>query len=267
MTRFVAGLEYKGTGYSGWQKQHSQIMTIADHIEQALSRVANHPIKIIAAGRTDKGVHATQQVIHFDSDSERQAHHWLRGANSYLPYGMRLSWAASTHDTFHARFSATYRRYVYLIYNHKNEPGLLREYCDWQYLPLDIEAMAQAAKSLIGYHDFNAFRSTDCQSPTSQRQIDSACITKSQRWIMFDIQANAFLHKMVRMLVAELIAIGKGQHPPERMMHLIQLGHRQHKPVARPSGLFLTEVGYPEKWQLPIGATEDQWIHQLAAKR
>ena len=262
MVKLAAAIEYKGSDYSGWQKQLQQ-RTVASLTEQALARVANHAVHLVVAGRTDRGVHATQQVVHFESNSQRTESNWLTGSNGYLPADIRLLWVKPVSDDFSARFSALYRRYIYIINNSWAEPGLLRDYCDWQYQPLDHQAMQQAASLIQGTHDFNVFRSTDCQAKTSNRTVDFAHIRRQGNWIQFDIQANAFLHKMVRMLVAELIIIGKGYQQPKYMQELLKLKERRQKPVAKPSGLFLCEVGYPEHWQLPIISAKKQWIYQL----
>lgn len=264
MARLAAAIEYKGSHYSGWQQQIEQ-KTVAVATEQALSRVANHDVHLIVAGRTDRGVHASQQVVHFESNSQRTERNWLTGTNGYLPADIRLMWVTIVDDDFHARFSATYRRYIYIINNCHSEPSLLREYCDWQYLQLDHQAMQQAASLIQGEHDFNAFRSTDCQATTSNRTVTFAHVRRQGNWIQFDIQANAFLHKMVRMLVAELIIIGKGYQQPQHMQELLMLQERRQKPTAKPSGLFLCEVGYPERWQLPIISAEKQWMYQLGS--
>ena len=265
MVKLAAAVEYRGCNYSGWQKQPDQL-TVAGLLEKALSRVANHEVAIVVAGRTDLGVHASQQIIHFESNSQRTENNWLIGGNGHLPKDIRLLWVVPVSDDFHARFSATYRRYIYLINNSKAEPGLLREYCDWQYLELDHQAMHQAASFVHGEHDFNAFRSTDCQAKTSNRTVDFANVRRQGDWIQFDIQANAFLHKMVRMLVAELIIVGKGYQNPQYIQGLLKLKERRQKPVAKPSGLFLCEVGYAKHWQLPITSAEKQWIYQLGKK-
>lgn len=251
--RWALSIEYDGSAYHGWQNQaHSTAATVQNAVERALSLVADHPVTVTCAGRTDRGVHALAQVVHFDTTAIRQPHAWLMGCNHFLPADIRVLWAQSVPAEFHARYSATARRYCYLIYNHPIRPALTRQHVTWFSTPLDAEKMAQASQYLLGEHDFSAFRSADCQSRTPQRCIDTLRVYRNNTLIHIEIQANAFLHHMVRNIVGVLKEIGQGKRPPQWAQQVLLGRARSGAGVtAPPNGLYLTHVHYPDHWQLP----------------
>lgn len=248
MIRIVAGIEYDGSAYHGWQKQASPpLHTLQLQCEKALSHIANHPISVTCAGRTDKGVHALEQIIHFDTDADRAMHAWVSGTNHLLPPDMRLLWAQPIDHSFHARYSAIYRRYRYILYNHPVRPALLQNRVSWYTMLLNVEKMIAGAQFLLGEHDFSAFRGADCQAKTTLRRVDHLQITQQREFIFLEIQANAFLHHMVRNIVGVLLAIGKGEQEPiwaQKVLHSRQ--RSQGWITAAPEGLYLIKVGYPE---------------------
>ena len=212
--RIALGLSYDGSAYHGWQSQQG-ISTVQQRLEAALTRVANHDIVLTCAGRTDAGVHATGQVVHFDSDANRTEYSWVFGANANLSHDIRVNWAKIVSPTFHSRFSAVRRRYRYVVFNHSIRPGILRNAVGWCYQPLDVSLMQHGSRYLIGEHDFSAFRGAGCQSSSPVRQIYSLDITRNQYMIVIDITANAFLLHMVRNIVGVLMAVGCGDQAPE----------------------------------------------------
>ena len=197
--RVALGIEYDGTSYNGWQRQKTGL-GVQQRVEEALGVVANHPVEVICAGRTDTGVHATDQVVHFDTDSERSERGWLLGANTNLPDDINVSWVALVADDFHARFSATSRSYRYLILNRLQRSALHRHRAWWVYEPLDAERMHAAAQRLLGEHDFSAFRAAGCQANTAVRNMTHISVSREGDWITLDVTANAFLQHMVRKL-------------------------------------------------------------------
>lgn len=249
--RLALGVEYKGSSYSGWQRQlHSS--SVQQNIELALSRVANAEIKVICAGRTDAGVHAMEQVIHFDSEIIRPAKSWVLGANTHLPFDIRVLWAVSVEEEFHARFSAEQRSYQYVILNRLVRPGFFHKLVTHEYRPLDIMLMQQAANYLIGKHNFNSYRAKHCQSKTPIRTVHKLEVTRKGNFVIIEFVANAFLHHMVRNISGVLITIGCGEKKPEWANEILLLEDRQHKGVtASPDGLYLTSVQYPNKYALP----------------
>lgn len=255
--RIAAAIEYKGTAYHGWQAQHpagttKEIHTLQTHCEQALSQIANHPVSVVCAGRTDKGVHALAQIIHFDTTAVRDMHAWVMGGNHYLPADIRLLWAKSVPPDFHARYTAIARCYRYIIYNHPIRPALFKHQVSWHPIPLDIEKMRAGAAFLLGEHDFSAFRGADCQAHTTRRRIDSLTLQQKGAFILVDIQANAFLHHMVRNIVGVLFAIGQQTQPPSWAKMVLESKKRSAGGItAPPQGLYLTQVHYPPHWEIP----------------
>lgn len=249
--RIALGVEYDGHGFCGWQYQdHSP--SVQEEVEKALSKVANQPIKVICAGRTDTGVHATEQVIHIDTDAERTMRAWVYGANANLPKGVAVLWATPVADDFHARFSAVRRRYRYVIFNRNVRPTFLAWRTSWDYRPLDEKRMAEAAKVLIGEHDFSSYRAQGCQAKSPVRTIYRLDVTRSEELIFIDIEANAFLHHMVRNIAGVLMAIGAGEQPVDWARQVLEYQDRTLGGVtAPPSGLYLTQVYYPESFDLP----------------
>ncbi|MBS1209610.1 MAG: pseudouridine synthase [Proteobacteria bacterium] len=251
MVRLALGVEYCGTGFEGWQAQtHGR--TVQNVLETAIGRIAAEPVAVVCAGRTDTGVHAAVQVAHFDTSAIRPATAWVRGVNAHLPDGVAVNWASEVDDSFHARFSATARRYRYVLLNRPVRSALLNGRVGWFHAPLDVEQMSQAAALLEGVHDFSAFRAAGCQAKSPVRDLRLAQVQRKGEWIVFDFEANAFLHHMIRNLVGALVYIGKGAYPPEWMGELLQLRDRRlSPPTFSPHGLYLAGVEYPDNWNLP----------------
>lgn len=249
--RYAAGIEYCGAEYSGWQRQkHAE--SIQAHVEAALSKVADQPIEVICAGRTDAGVHANYQVIHFDSDAARENHSWLFGCNSNLPRDISLSWLKAVPDEFHARFSALKRRYRYLILNRPARPGIMQQYVTWECRPLDIDGMSKAAECLLGEHDFTSFRAAACQAKSPVRHVYDLKLSKTGSLIEMSIEANAFLHHMVRNIAGVLITVGTGKESVAWVKEVLQAKNRECAGVTAPaSGLSLIAVEYPAEYALP----------------
>ncbi|MDZ7839782.1 MAG: tRNA pseudouridine(38-40) synthase TruA [Gammaproteobacteria bacterium] len=252
--RIAVGVEYKGTAFSGWQSQ-TGVRTVQDCVEQALSRVADHPVRVVTAGRTDAGVHATGQVVHFDTGSARPGYSWLRGANSHLPADVRILWTRPVPETFHARFRAVERAYRYVLYSDVSRPAILGGLCTWVYPDLDVRPMQEAASSLLGRHDFSAFRAAGCQAKSPWRTIRRVALSQSGPWLWLDIAADAFLQHMVRNIVGALIPVGRGERPPEWPGQVLEGADRTRAGVtAPPEGLYLTAVRYSEEFALPAPA-------------
>lgn len=248
--RIALGVEYDGSQYHGWQAQ-TGLHTIQQVIENALSKVADAPVSVICAGRTDTGVHATNQVIHFDTEKERSARSWVHGANSFLPKDVCIKWAREMPEDFHARYSALSRRYRYVIYNGSVRPALLRSAVTWQYRQLDHRSMNEAAQHLIGELDFTSFRSIECQSKTPMRNVHQIQVTRSVDLVIIDITANAFLHHMVRNIAGVLIAVGSGKRPEKWVKEVLLAKDRKlGAETAPPYGLYLINVIYPERFSV-----------------
>jgi tRNA pseudouridine38-40 synthase len=251
MPRFAAGLEYDGRAYSGWQFQPG-LNTVQDVVQRALSRVADSPVEVMCAGRTDAGVHASAQVLHFDSAAARNERAWRLGANTYLPNDVSLVWVREVPGHFHARFSATARSYRYLILNRDSRPGLAMGRATWERRPLDVERMHAAAQALVGEHDFSAFRAIECQAHSPVRRVERLAVTREGEWVRLDITANAFLHHMVRNVAGLLMSVGQGESPPERVASVLAGRDRKvNAATALPDGLYLVAVRYPAEFGLP----------------
>jgi tRNA pseudouridine38-40 synthase len=250
--RIALGLEYCGAGFHGWQSQ-PQGNTVQDVLEVALAQIAGESLGVICAGRTDAGVHATQQVVHFDTCIERPLSAWVRGVNSHLPSGVAVRWAQLVSDDFHARFSARGRRYRYLLVNRAQRPGLWQGRVGWFHLPLDIELMQSAAQRLVGEHDFSAFRAANCQAKTPVKNLSRAEISIRGNLIVFDFEASAFLHHMVRNLVGTLVYIGKGRKSQAGSTNCCWPGiaSRRLLPFRR-MGLYFRGPVYEPHWNLPV---------------
>lgn len=251
MTRIAVGVEYNGTPYCGWQYQdHSPSVQV--DVEKAFSKVANHPVRVICAGRTDTGVHATEQVIHFDTTAERSEYSWVFGANANLPDAVSILWAKQISEEFHARFSAIRRRYRYVILNRRIRPALLAHRAVWEYRPLDEKLMSEAAAFLKGEHDFSSYRALACQAKSPVRTLYQLDVSRQGELIFLDLEANAFLHHMVRNIAGVLMTIGAGEQPPEWAKQVLEHCDRTLGGVtAPPGGLYLTGVDYPEEFDLP----------------
>ena len=208
--RYALGVEYDGKNYCGWQRQKS-VVSVQQKVEQALSKIADEPIEVVCAGRTDTGVNATNQIIHFDTTKNRKAVAWTLGVNTHLPHDIAITWVKAVNDDFHARFSATARRYRYIIYNHKLRPAILSQGISHCHHFLDEQLMHQGAQHLVGKHDFTSFRTVHCQSHSPVRTIEHCQITRQGDYLIVDIKANAFLHHMVRNIVGSLMRVGQSQ--------------------------------------------------------
>ncbi|MDH5179531.1 MAG: tRNA pseudouridine(38-40) synthase TruA [Gammaproteobacteria bacterium] len=251
MARIAVGIEYNGAPYCGWQYQdHSPSVQV--EVEKALGKVANHALRVVCAGRTDTGVHATEQVIHFDTTVERNEHSWVFGANANLPDSISVLWAVPVSDEFHARFSAVRRRYRYVIINRRIRPALLSQRAVWEYRPLDEKRMQAAADYLKGEHDFSSYRALACQAKSPVRTLYQLDVSRQGELVFLDLEANAFLHHMVRNIAGVLMTIGAGEKPPEWAKEVLELRDRTLGGVtAPPGGLYLTGVDYPEQFDLP----------------
>ncbi|MGH8461047.1 MAG: tRNA pseudouridine(38-40) synthase TruA [Stenotrophobium sp.] len=251
MARWAAGIEYLGTGYGGWQAQ-KQVRSVQETVEAALSRIADHTLRVSCAGRTDAGVHAFQQVVHFDTQAERSAYAWLLGANSILPPEISLRWVQPVSLDFHARYSATARHYRYVIHNHRARSALLTHRAAWWPLTLDAQAMHEAAQALVGTHDFTAFRHSQCQSPTPVRNLQRINVYRQDEFVVMDICANAFLHHMVRNIIGALSAVGLGRQPMAWIAEVLASRDRAQAGLkAPPDGLYFVGPEYPPAFDIP----------------
>lgn len=249
--RIALGIEYDGAQFFGWQRQRD-VATVQECLEAALTQVANHKVDVFCAGRTDAGVHGTGQVVHFDTESVRGERGWTMGINANLPDAIAVTWMKEVPDDFHARFSATARRYKYVIYNEKLRPGILNKGLSHYHMPLNADDMQQAAQCLLGENDFSSFRAAQCQSNSPNRFVHFVNVTRKGSYIVIDIKANAFVHHMVRNIAGSLIAVGKGDKPIEWMAEVLAKKDRtQAAETAKPNGLYLIDVDYPEEFNLP----------------
>ena len=253
--RIALGIEYDGTDFLGWQRlTHGN--TVQGAVESALSFVAAHPVEVTCAGRTDAGVHARCQVVHFDSDSERSARAWTLGANSRLPSSVAVLWAQAVADDFHARYSARARRYRYRIVNRPVRAALEARQAAWERVPLDIDVLRAAVPALIGEHDFTAFRTVACQAKSASRSVREIAIARAGEDVTIEIEANAFLHHMVRNIVGSLLPIGRGEKQPEWLAELLTGRDRANAgPTAPAAGLTFLGPRYPASWNLPAEVT------------
>lgn len=250
--RIALGVEYKGARYRGWQRQQPGVRSVQETLEAALSKVAAAPISVSCAGRTDAGVHASGQVVHFDSPVERPLKAWVLGANANLPPDISVTWVQPVSDAFHARFSAMARRYRYVIYNDPIRPAHLAEEVTWNHRPLDIQRMREAAQVLIGTHDFTSFRAKECQAKSPIKTVHHLRLWQNDRLLVLDIRANAFLHHMVRNIAGVLMAVGCGDRPVEWVAEVLAARERRQGGVtAHPFGLYLVRVEYPDDLQVP----------------
>ncbi len=249
--RVALGIEYDGAGYYGWQRQR-EVNSIQQELETALSRVAGHQVEVFCAGRTDAGVHATGQVVHFDSTAVRDEKAWVMGTNAHLPHNIAVRWARDVPDDFHARFSATARRYRYVIYNSKFRPAILNAGLSHYHQQLDISLMQQAAPCLLGEQDFTSFRAVQCQSKTPFRNIHHLELYRTGNYIVLDIKANAFLHHMVRNITGSLLEVGMKRQAPEWIAQLLAAKDRTlAAATAKAGGLYLVDVDYPSHYAIP----------------
>ena len=256
--KIAAGVEYCGIRFSGWQRQ-KHASGVQQHVEKALSFVAAEKINVHCAGRTDTGVHALHQVIHFETRVHREPHSWVFGANANMVPDISLLWAIQVKDDFHARYSACGRRYRYLILNRTTRPGVNSGFTAWEHRHLNVDMMSAAAEYLIGEHDFSSFRGGGCQSKSPIREIRELTVTKRGEYIIIDIRANAFLMHMVRNIAGVLSAVGAGEHGPEWVKEVLSARDREKGGVtAPPQGLYLMDVDYPEEYGIP-GRAAPAW--------
>ena len=246
--KFALGIEYDGSRFAGWQMQKHGTRTVQECVEIALSSVANQSVQVVCAGRTDTGVHATGQVVHFECDSPRQEKAWVMGVNTQLPDDISSIWAQPVADDFSARFSATARQYRYIILNRQARPAILNKKVTWKHGGFNVDAMHKAAQSLLGEQDFTSFRSSACQADHAMRNVHWVKVSREGDYIYIDIEANAFLHHMVRNIVGSLIMIGQGVEAVSWMSDLMRCKDRnQAGPTAPADGLYMVKVSYPQE--------------------
>lgn len=243
--KIALGVEYMGSDFHGWQLQKSGIRTVQQVVEVALSSVANHPVRVFCSGRTDAGVHAVEQVIHFETTADREDKAWLFGGNVNLPADVNFVWAKCVNDDFHARFNAYARQYHYKIHNTKVRSAIIDKHSLWEPRVLNLDAMQEAGGYLLGEHDFSAFRGSLCQAKSPIKTIEFITITKQDDNILLDIKANAFLHHMVRNIVGTLLKIGKGERPVEWIQEVLDSKDRREAgATAQPQGLYFIKAFY-----------------------
>lgn len=249
--RIALGVEYDGGPYCGWQSQ-ADVPSVQDTLQAALGQIADEHISVIAAGRTDTGVHALEQVVHFDTLAERPLTAWVRGTNAALPASIAVRWAHPVPDEFHARFSAHERSYRYLLVNRPVRSAIHAGKAGWFHAPLDLATMQAAAKCLLGEHDFSAFRSSECQAKSPVKHLHRLDMRREGELLIFDLSADAFLHHMVRNIIGCLVYVGKGKHPPDWMKDILESRNRDlAAPTFAPDGLYLRRIQYEAKWGLP----------------
>lgn len=265
MPRFALGLEYDGRAFAGWQAQ-PHALGVQTALERALSFVADHPIEVLAAGRTDAGVHAAMQVVHFDAQVQRSERGWVLGANTHLPEAVSALWAREVPEGFHARYSAQSRSYRYVILNRAGRTSLERERVCWMREPLDAGSMHRAAQHLLGEHDFSSLRAAECQSRTPMRRIYKIAVARAGDYVVIDVTANAFLHHMVRNIAGVLMAVGRGQRPLDWPQEVLQARDRTRAGItAQAGGLYLAGIQYAPILALPSFAAPGSWPLSIAS--
>ncbi|MFY9315679.1 MAG: tRNA pseudouridine(38-40) synthase TruA [Burkholderiales bacterium] len=256
INRIALGIEYDGSRFLGWQTQTGG-GTVQDALEAALAGIADAPVTVTCAGRTDRGVHAREQVVHFDSAAERPDSAWVRGVNALLPEAVAVLWARRVAGDFHARYSAVARSYRYVLLNRPVRPALAARYAGWYHAPLEVEAMRAAATHLVGEHDFSAFRSAECQAKSPVRTLHAIGIERAGERVDFTLRANAWLQHMVRNIVGTLVYVGAGKQPPQWMRQVLESRDRARAaPTIAAEGLYLEAVAYEAKWGLPAARLE-----------
>jgi tRNA pseudouridine38-40 synthase len=249
--RYALALEYDGAPFCGFQSQPSAC-GVQDALERAIAGVAQHEVTVVAAGRTDSGVHATCQVVHFDSDAPRPLTAWVRGVNAALPPRVAVLWAQAVDDAFHARFAARARRYTYVLLCRGERPGLNAGRVGWYHRPLDVDAMQRAAARLVGEHDFSSFRAAGCQAKTPVKLLDTARVRGAGDFVGFEFRANAFLHHMIRNIVGALVYVGAGKHGDAWIATLLEARDRTlAPPTFAADGLYFTGAEYEARFGLP----------------
>lgn len=255
MKRIALGVQYDGKPWHGWQTQPDG-GTVQDTLEAAMKRFALVDLATTCAGRTDAGVHALEQVVHFDTELDREMFSWVRGVNAFLPPSIAVRWACDVTGEpdaeFHARFSATARTYHYVIYNHPVRSPLLAGKAGWVFRPLDVELMRAASTYLLGRHDFTSFRAAECQAKSPVKTMRDIRIERRGDMIIVTLTADAFLHHMVRNIVGALIVVGNGNQPPQWLREILENRDRSKAaPTFMPDGLYLAKIAYDAKWKLP----------------
>lgn len=262
--RIALGISYSGSAYEGWQSQLSG-KTVQDRLELALSRFAARPVRVMCAGRTDAGVHALMQVVHFDAPVQREASSWVRGTNAFLPSDIAVQWAQPVPDEFHSRASAIARRYAYVVLESAVRPSVEAGRVGWIYRPLNGAAMQQAIVHLLGEHDFSSFRAAQCQAKSPVKTISRIEISRrtgagSSYW-RFEFEANAFLHHMIRNIMGCLLAIGQGNQPPDWLAEVVAARRRDAAaPTFSPDGLYFLGPVYEERYGLPTRTAAYDWL-------
>lgn len=253
MTRLALGVEYDGTAFTGWQRQAHAARTVQGCLEKALERVADQPVEVVCAGRTDAGVHATGQVVHFDTTAQRELRSWLLGLNSNLPADIAVCWVNPVSDTFHARYRARARQYRYTICNRPTRPALTRSQMTWNHHPLDETRMQAGALHLVGEHDFSAFRAAECQARSPVRTVYRVDVRRVGDGVLIDVVASGFLHHMVRNIAGVLMTIGAGKQEPSWAYRVLAGRDRNLGGItAPPCGLCLVAVAYPPEHGIPV---------------
>jgi tRNA pseudouridine38-40 synthase len=258
MARIALGIEYDGAAFCGWQTQPGGC-SVQDALERALSEIAAHPVATICAGRTDAGVHALNQVAHFDTAALRPANAWVRGVNALLPGGACVLWSRDVDEQFHARYSALSRTYVYYLLQRPQRPALAAARVGWFHLPLSLERMQEAAQCLLGEHDFSAFRAAECQAANPVRTLTRVRVERRGALLRFELQANGFLQHMVRNIVGSLVYVGSGRQDVPWLREVLDSRDRSRAaPTFSAAGLYLAQVEYAARWKLPPpqGASE-----------
>jgi len=259
--RIALGIEYNGSLFNGYQSQAAGTRTVQDELEKALSKVADQPIRLTCAGRTDTGVHATGQVVHFDTEVSRELKAWMLGGNTNSPRDISIHWVREVSDDFSARFSAVSRSYRYILFNRRARSAVFQHNVSWSFERLDEKAMHTAAQALLGKHDFSAFRSSQCQAKHAVREMQAIAVKREGDYVILDIQANAFLHHMVRNIVGTLMKIGIGEQPVEWMAQVLIGGDRKKAGMtAQAAGLYLINVEYPSEHGLP----QSGWLPRIS---
>ena len=258
--RIALGLSYSGSAYEGWQSQLSG-NTVQDQLEKALGKFANQPLRTLCAGRTDAGVHALMQVVHFDTDLRRDLSSWVRGTNAFLPRDIAVQWAHEVPDEFHCRGSAISRRYAYVLLESPVRPSVEAGRVGWVYRPMDAQAIRAAITHLIGEHDFSAFRAAQCQAKTPVKTIARIAVSQRAGYWRFEFEANAFLHHMIRNIMGCLVAVGQGQHTPDWIAEVLAARRRDMAaPTFSPDGLYFLGPRYEAHYGLPERTAAYDWL-------
>ena len=258
--RLALGISYHGQAYEGWQSQRSG-RTVQDRLETALGEFTTQRVSTVCAGRTDAGVHGLMQVVHFDTELQREEFSWVRGTNRFLPLDIAVEWACPVPDEFHSRASAIARRYSYVALESKVRPSLDAGRVGWVFRPLDADAMREAALQVLGEHDFTSFRASACQALSPVKTLTKLQITRRGAYWRFDFEASAFLHHMIRNLMGCLLAIGQGQQPPSWMGEVLRARDRDAAaPTFSPAGLYFLGPVYEPRWGLPSRTPAYDWL-------